>query len=159
MTLGMAVGSLPLFFLLHWLYERIWAKKHPPRSRQKAVARISVGSCLVSAVVAVVLQGPLDGFYVLIVSLNFAHVYFHIFNMSETARRIRILTGATAAQKEGIPWQFPQDYTPQAMIEERIRRLETVGAIRKTGAGNWVTRLHPLLIAARAIEQYKRLFS
>lgn len=159
MALWIAIAFFPFIFLVHLWYERLWAKKHPPRSRQKAVARICLLVALVNTLLTVVWGGWLHALYVLIVSLNFAHVYFHIFNMSETARRIRILTSAYAAQKEGSPWQPPQDYTPQAIIEERIKRLETIGAIQKTEDNKWITRFHPLLIATLLIEQYKRLFS
>ena len=159
MALNLAISSLPVIFLVHFCYEWTWAKNHPPRSRQKAVARICLWVALVNTLLAVAWEGRIPALYVLLVSLNFAHVYFHIFNMSETARRIKILTSAYSSQKEGSPWLTPQEYTPRAMIEERITRLKTLGAIQKTDDNKWVTRFHPLLIATLAIEQYKRLFS
>lgn len=149
MTLFLAIGSFPSIFLAHLLYERIWAKKNPPRSRQKAVAAICFFVSLLFS---------LAGLYVFIVSISFAHVYFHIFNMSETARRIRILTSAYAGQKEGTPWETPREYTPERMIEERMERLQAMRAI-VSKEGKFVTRFHPLLIATLVIEKYKRLFS
>lgn len=157
MTIFTAIGSFPLIFLTHLLYERIGAKIFPPRSRQKAVVIIGVLTSLVCASITFAYDGWLDGLYVLIVSLGFAHVYFHIFNMSETARRIRILTSAYAAQKEGVSWQCHVEYTPERMIEERIERLQAMRAI-ELKEGKFVTRFHPLLIATMMIDQYKRLF-
>lgn len=158
MALLTSISSFPVIFLVHLWYERTWAKNHPPRSRQKAVGRICLWVALAGTLLTAVLDGRLGALYVLIVSLSFAHVYFHIFNMSETARRIRILTSAYAAQKEGVPWRLPEAYTPQAMIEERITRLKTMGALARNNE-KWVTRFHPLLIATLVIEKYKRLFN
>lgn len=157
MILFIAIGSFPFIFLVHLLYERLWAKRYPPSSRQKAVARICLWSSLFCTLVAVLSNGFLDGLYVLITSLGFAHVYFHIFNMSETARRIRILTSAYAAQKEGVPRQCHVEYTPESMIEERIERLQAMRAV-ELKEGKFVSRFHPLLIATLIIDRYQRFF-
>ncbi len=145
-------------FLAHLLYERTWAKKFSPRSRQRSVAMIGILISLICALIVMISQGWLDGLYVLIVSLSFAHVYFHIFNMSESARRIRILTGAYEAQRENRPWEIREDYTPEKMIEERIARLKAMGAIGVKG-GKCVSCFHPLLVATLLIERYKKLFN
>ncbi len=157
MTFFIAVGSFPLIFLAHLLYEQTWAKKNPPPSRQKMVAQICLWVSFFCALGTVAFEGWLDGLYVLAVSLGFGHVYFHIFNMSESARRIRILTSAYAAQKEGAVWEHPRGYTPERMVEERIERLKAMGALQIRG-GKLMNRFHPLCIASVVLEKYQRLF-
>ena len=59
----------------------------------------------------------------------FSYVYFHLFNMSETARRIRILVqgreGGTLPDGE-----TSAQYTPDAMIALRLNRLVSLRELR-----------------------------
>ncbi len=68
------------------------------------------------------------GFYLVTVYLLMGYVYFHVFNMSETARRIRILAHshrAGAVVKE----EMIQSYTAEGMVDLRVKRLSALGEI------------------------------
>ena len=81
-----------------------------------------------------------------------AHIYFHIFNMSETARRIRLLIEI----KEGSETPLAETYTPENMISIRLARL------RELKQADWVegryfARNSWLLWTALAIHSHERL--
>lgn len=61
-----------------------------------------------------------------LLSLTMAHVYFHWFNMSETARRIRILM---MLDESATPRRL--NYSSDEMIEKRIQRLLKLGLAGK----------------------------
>ena len=67
------------------------------------------------------LSAPLLG-YTFVMGAALAHIYFHIFNMSETARRIKVLI---MARHESLPLDngCARNYSPQNRIEIRIQRL------------------------------------
>lgn len=63
-----------------------------------------------------------------------AYCYFHLFNMTETARRLRILRELyySGGLKEQ---ELPGTYNADDMIRNRIERLLSLGQIKKTGGG------------------------
>lgn len=74
----------------------------------------------------------LAALYCLIVYNALAYSYFHLFNMSETARRIRILyeiysTGVLSAS------QIASSYNPSVMVKNRIERLVAMRQIKQSG--------------------------
>ena len=81
--------------------------------------------------------------------------YFHFYNMSETARRIRVLIlvkqGKLAALKD-----LSSGYTPEAQVAERLERLSHMGQIKEEN-GRYRIQGKLLLNAALLIEFYKRL--
>ena len=59
----------------------------------------------------------------------FSYVYFHLFNMSETARRIRILV--QGRESGTLPdREMSAQYTPEAMIALRLNRLVSLRELR-----------------------------
>lgn len=78
-----------------------------------------------------------------IISVATAHVYFHFFNMSETARRIRHLV----ARHHGVAPVAESGSARKAVL--RLNRLEALGEIERFGRGfrsrhgllTWVARL------------------
>ena len=59
-----------------------------------------------------------------------AYAYFHVFNMSETSRRIRLLF-VVAKGRPTLSSDGPFDAS--AMFQARLSRLEAIGQIRKEG--------------------------
>lgn len=87
--------------------------------------------------------------YAVIIYSALAYVYFHLFNMSETARRIKILSllyrdGATEKGR------FGSGYGAGAMLEARLERLRSTGQIREAD-GRYVLDGKTLYLAARAV--------
>lgn len=67
--------------------------------------------------------------YSFIVLNSLSYSYFHFFNMSETARRIRLLT--ELKQRKSISSESIFDgYKGDAMISKRLDRLVSLGQIR-----------------------------
>ena len=96
-----------------------------------------------------------SGFYLVAVYLLAAYVYFHVFNMSETARRIRILAHGHRDGKV-IREELTQNYTREEMVEIRIARLEALGEIRRR-EDRYVSGSNCLLLPALAVFGFRRL--
>lgn len=87
--------------------------------------------------------------YGVIIYTALAYVYFHLFNMSETARRIKILSllyrdGATEKGR------FGSGYGVGVMLEARLERLISTGQIREAG-GRYIQDGKMLYLAARVV--------
>jgi hypothetical protein len=90
--------------------------------------------------------------FVLFVCVAQAHIYFHVFNMSETARRIRILVGI---QEEG---RMPLDsQTAQNAILIRLQRLKDLKQVRHAQPGDYSSAPSLLTFVAVGMTWYERL--
>ena len=96
-----------------------------------------------------------SGFYLFAVYLLMAYVYFHVFNMSETARRIRILAQGHRSGKV-VKDEMVQNYTPGQMIDLRVERLEALGEISLRD-GRYLPSRMRLLPAARLVFFLRRV--
>ena len=76
-------------------------------------------------------SGLFPGIYLFLVYVLSSYIYFHIFNMSETARRIKILTlvYCRSVGKEEIA----ASYNERAMILLRLQRLLGLGILELRG--------------------------
>ena len=134
---GFTVLMAALPFFAHLAANYGFPGLRAPLKRQKAVVCGMVAGLLPAAALCVVWRYGLTGdatfrpteiVYLLAVYCAAAYVYGHFFNMSETARRIRLLVGwrAGAAEKEV---SGPGGYDPQAMLRTRLDRLIALGEI------------------------------
>lgn len=126
------------------------SKKFP---RQKLAVLVIGGSIAISVGTAVYLGLGLDQTVnAAILSLMFGYSYFHFFNMSETARRIRILVEYVA----GIPASH-SGYDKDKIFGNRITRMHETGLIVEENG-----RLHakngPVLWAAYVILAWRKMF-
>lgn len=82
--------------------------------------------------------------------------YFHFFNMSETARRIRILlevhTGKTQSGEE-----FEKEYNSKFMLEKRLERLVGLGQIKAVNTDRYVLKGITLWFAGLVIRFFRVL--
>lgn len=85
-----------------------------------------------------------------------AYAYFHVFNMSETARRIRILLHVLAHGGVNAD-NLRSDYTPGDMVVVRLGRLEQMHQIARGSDGRFRIAGRLLLSAARAIRLWRQL--
>ncbi len=97
--------------------------------------------------------------FFLVVYNGFAFAYFQILNMSETARRIRMLieiwhNGGEMAQEKLIG-----AYTPETMVRVRLDRLICWGQVSKDENGLYRVKGKFLLIAAYLVEWIKRILN
>lgn len=73
-----------------------------------------------------------SGLYLFLIYSLFSYIYFHFFNMSETARRVRILAEIRRTglfEKE----ELTQKYSSSDMVSNRLKRLIALGELRLSG--------------------------
>jgi hypothetical protein len=90
-------------------------------------------------------------FFSLFCCLGLAHVYFHIFNMSETARRIRILVGL----ESGISPSLGEDYNPEEAIKVRMARLTAIDQVAEEKPGFYAAKPSILLYVSLFLKGYE----
>lgn len=142
----------PLVFMLgvivavvacHVFYCRLFGTRSK-RSPQKVLALVIIAGdalLLTGLTSTAVAEGPLYGgaltAYCLIVYNAVMYSYFHLFNMSETARRIRILLNAL---EHGVlrREEILAIYSPRDMVMVRLERLVLMGWLKRDSAGRYM---------------------
>ena len=150
--------SPAITFVIHALICRL------PLSR--GISRISIAA-MCSVVTAIVVASvvtfaglddsvsTLEGFcFSLLVTLALAHVYFHFFNMSETARRIKILLQIRSGQDPLA--QNEQSYTAKDLVSVRLERLRELGQVTITD-GRYQPKKTILYAVAVMMKGYEKL--
>jgi hypothetical protein len=84
-----------------------------------------------------------------------AYSFFHVFNMSDTARRIKILSEIRAAGSLRTS-SLRSSYSSEEMLANRIERLLSSGQIRRSGSG-YVLGSRLLYYAAKAVDLWGRV--
>lgn len=139
-------------FLLHILLSR----SRPGVPRQKLALFCCVLAVTFTTMSALVLDwiSGADGrssLFVAFVSAGLAHVYFHFFNMSETARRIRLIVDLARGR---VPAEGA--YDNRLMVEARLSRLAELRQIRETNG-----KLHSIpgvfIWICRVVRGYEKL--
>ena len=134
------VISVLVPFVIHVFLSRTCRLFTDPVARQKGAilsCLLGLGLVLAALITWVNLNGlsrASDNWWSIVftigVYLLWSYVYFHFFNMSETARRIRILLGdpqpPTLKRIDSN-----QSYTCDKMIKIRLQRLVSLGELRK----------------------------
>lgn len=82
--------------------------------------------------------------YMLLTFNGFTYSYFHLFNMSETARRIRILR--VVSEQQCTVADVGQLYNSRDMIMQRLERLIDLGQIEPNGSAGYRLRSRTMLI-------------
>jgi uncharacterized membrane protein len=70
--------------------------------------------------------------YALITFNSFAYFYFHVFNMSETARRIKLLVGIKKGKLKNAN-DLTGYYDDKKALMLRLERLEQLSQVKKAG--------------------------
>lgn len=152
------LALLMLFYPAILLFSnRLLIKKLAPISGQKAAVFsvfVSSGVLILVAAVAVELTTAL-AIYLAYASLGIGYVYFHFFNMSETARRIKILTGIHARQFV-TQSDVEAYYAGSSALHTRIKRLSDIGQLRLQN-GRFQLNGRILLRAAQLIMVFRSI--
>jgi hypothetical protein len=96
---------------------------------------------------------PVVAAYVVLVYGCVAYAYFHLFNMSETARRIRILRELHAAGSLTAA-EISALYTGTAVLDARFDRLVATGQLETRG-GRFVRAGRLLYLAAGLVRAWR----
>jgi hypothetical protein len=149
--------------MAHVLLSRRQAAGRRPVSPQASLARlILLSNAPVLAGAAVIAwheaRPPMETASMLafggIVYNGIAYAYFHVFNMSETARRIRILLHVLMHGMMDAD-SLRSDYSPRDMVAVRLDRLEQMGQVARGPDGGYRIAGGVLLSAARAIRIWR----
>ena len=108
-------------FLLTFLIHRLTIALKLFSSRQRG----ALYSGLLAMLGSIVFQPESVGMLGWLLSATSAHLYFHVFNMSETARRIKCLLQI----QKGVDPRAA--YSPNEIVDKRIVRLLELGVIEK----------------------------
>jgi hypothetical protein len=95
------------------------------------------------------------GIYGLVVYNALAYGYFHIFNMSETSRRIRILYEIYASKQINAS-EIASLYNTKHMLNERLERLLSTKQIKQSG-NRYLLDHRLLYYAARVVAWWGRI--
>jgi len=148
----------------HVGYCRFYGKNssHSPQNSLLAIILVGNMPLLFGTVIIGIIQDvPILAFflliiYALIVYNCILYAYFHVFNMSETARRIRILLHLRKSGSLAKP-QLIALYSPQNMVEARLQRLQKMGVICRTQEGHYRTCNSFAVMIARLFQIIKKL--
>ena len=150
--------------ILILMFTPLWAALiHSSSSRLARAKRqqAAIWSCCLSALVTVVVLSltatPANATGTFFVfswfnSVLLAHVYFHIFNMSETARRIKLLEAIRTGEQQSQS----SLYTAEALVSIRLERLLALAKIRVEG-GRYFAASSWLVSAAAFLTAYESL--
>lgn len=160
-----AVLCLLIPFAVHLLLVRGFGLFRKTELRQKGVFFSILAGILPLAALGVVwtasaadegtvgLIGSL--LYLFLVYLLAGYVYFHFFNMSETARRVRLLIESSktgSLNKIDLKKLYPH----QDIVSVRIERLTALGELQRSG-DRYVLGNRVLLLPAKLIFTLRRL--
>lgn len=93
--------------------------------------------------------------YLLVAHTSLGYIYFHFYNTSETARRIRLLheiglAGGLTAEK------IAELYSTEDILNLRLQRLVQLGQLHYVN-GRYSIKNNTLYIAARIMEKWQHL--
>lgn len=147
--------AAPVFcFILHILAYRMWPNSHLV-ARQKLTAIVILAETVFAVLLAWSLtRSEIEVGHAAVVSLLFGYTYFHWFNMSETARRIRMLVRYVAF---GITSEETEAYSADTILNNRLTRLVETGTLHLEG-NKYILQRGPLLYATRLILFWRSLF-
>jgi hypothetical protein len=146
---ALGLGAPAGYAALHGALNRVTPIKHWPRQKSAALV-CALGAAIEIGVWLFSLELSIQALcFACLVSLATGHVYFHIFNMSETARRIRLLI----ARYRGLRNISELGSEPKARL--RLQRLVDLGEIKRVG-DRYLIQPGLLTLAARALVVYER---
>lgn len=95
------------------------------------------------------------GIYSLVVYNALAYSYFHVFNMGETSRRIRVLSEIYTSRQLKVS-EIASVYSANDMLNLRLERLLSMNQIKRSG-DRYLLGNRLLYHAARVVEAWGRL--
>jgi hypothetical protein len=154
-----------LVLVLHSIASQIITPRRPELSRQFICIASSLAGNIPMAIVLWygTLSGLIDrpveliiaAIYALIVYNALGYSYFHLFNMSETARRVRVLSEINSAGKLTTQ-EIITIYDMGDMFDVRINRLLSMKQIKQVG-NSYVLKGRLLYYTAKIVSLWARI--
>lgn len=149
LALLVTLASCALLPIAHGLVERFVLPRRNDLSPQVVLVKLALALdvVLMGAVVLATQDGGEVASCIVYSQIFFnayAYAYFHVFNLSETGRRIKMLIalGSSEGQCAGTD----DTYSPREMIAMRLVRLEQMAQIRPDEMGRYRT-CSPILLS------------
>lgn len=149
LALLVTLASCALLPIAHGLVERFVLPRRNDLSPQVVLVKLALALdvVLMGAVVLATQDGGEVASCIVYSQIFFnayAYAYFHVFNLSETGRRIKMLIalGSSEGQCAGTD----DTYSPREMIAMRLVRLEQMTQIRPDEMGRYRT-CSPILLS------------
>lgn len=144
----------PLFlFLFHLLVVRLGNRLLRGSSNQKVLILCTMASFMPFILLLFILfkdMTVIDYLYSMLVYLSFSYFYFHFFNMSETARRIRLLVGISKGELKIVD-DIKEFYNCNDSLANRLDRLIKLSQLKESRKGEYEIAGRTLLFAATVI--------
>ncbi|HNR86841.1 MAG TPA: hypothetical protein PKM65_00705 [Spirochaetota bacterium] len=150
----------PFFlFLFHCAAVRLAKLTKQVPSNQKLTLYCIIAFNAPILACARLIAGPVDPVHTLAYAFmtynGFAYCYFHFFNMSETARRIRILVGVKGGNIT-VMQDLEKFYDYESTLSVRLKRLEQLSQIKQSGGaysldGSLLYRVSGLVVFFRKL--------
>ena len=167
MLLGYVLAIPVVLFAVHVLLSRYGGRHLRLRAPQVLLVRLALlfnlavlaGAWLIARFEA---RDAAQTMYMLIFAFlvfnGIAYAYFHFFNMSETARRIRMLLQIRRASPAVLRIQeLERQYSQKDMIEARLDRLVRMNQLWLAPDGRYHIAENTLLWAGRIMGLWRRL--
>jgi hypothetical protein len=143
-------AALALMTLLHPVLQRAWRRAAPQR-----VAMVTCVAGLGAPLALGAAHEPSVLAYDVLVCACASYAYFHLFNMSETARRVRILL--EVSYRGGVEEsELRRMYSDAEVVDKRLKRMIDMGAI-ELRSGRYVVTGRLLYFAARVLDAWRRV--
>lgn len=159
------LSSMIAVFFIHVMLLRVFRLFRQPFTRQRGViisffvGIAPVGVAFYLFVTKYRLFNSLEiiwfGLYLLAVYISYSYIYFHVFNMSETARRIRILIQCRSTSAVEVE-KLIDKYTCADMVSNRLKRLVNLKELYSRG-DKYVLGRSLLLLPARWLYAFRKI--
>jgi hypothetical protein len=147
---GQMVGTLAL----HALLSRIWRAVGSVQGVALQAIGIGWGVGLTGGVISLGMGEAWA--YLALCGFCWGYIYFHFFNMTETARRIRLMYAVREGRWEEI--RRGEGYDAERMLKMRLDRLEQLGQVSVVeGRYRLKARGRLLYAAASMLAEYRKL--
>lgn len=94
--------------------------------------------------------------YTLMVYNSIAYCYFQVFNLSDTARRIKLLIGIKTLQIKNLK-DINNYYDSGNILAIRLDRLEQLSQVKKDGSGSYILNGRSFYVVAHIIKMFRKI--
>ncbi len=166
MLLGYVLATPLALFAAHVLLSRCQGRRQRMHAPQVLLVRLVLAFDIAVfagtlAITRIEARDAAHTMYMLVFAFvvfnGIAYAYFHFFNMSETARRIRVLLQIRRAGPSGLRVQeLERQYSQKDMIEARLDRLVRMNQLSLAPDGRYRVTGKTLLWAGRIMGLWRR---
>jgi hypothetical protein len=152
---AIGLAAIPTFFIFHVFACRLLPLTKRISGQKLVILVVALTTILAFTFTWLRTGSIIDMAHSFVLCGFYGMIYFHWFNMSETARRIRILTRYVALGESPPPAGGPEEQ--RRIFANRIVRMKELGTITEN-AGVLTLNRGPLLYATRIIVFWRSLF-